>query len=233
MEKNKPFLLSAQCAMFFRPNISIDKNEKIELLTKIISKCGDLLDGEPTILPIPLDAPPDIPRLQISSKDNSYAYGISLKRSDFGFNEIGEPSKKIEDIRINLFKYEGELLDIYKDEKAWSISRLALVVNYVVELDDFAAKFIAQKFITEAPAYNSIELSLLKKCKMQTFDINRWIRIKPLEKKENTLHILVDVNTFAEEKLSLPSAEMKKFYEYAVLYIENELKETLGDIFNE
>ena len=226
MEKNKFFLLSAQCAMFFHPMVSLDKKEKISLLSEITDRCGTLLSGEPTILPIPLDAPPDIPRLQLNSKDNSYAYGISLKRSDLSFNQIGDPNKKLTGIPTDLFKNEEKILEIYKNDRKWNISRLAIIVNYLAELDNKTSDFISKKFIANSPVCNSIELSFLKKAKIDNFNINRWFRIKCVEKRENALHLMIDINTLAEERLDLSAPAMMKFYENAIPYVEKETKET-------
>src|SRR4030042_924065 len=178
MEKNKLFILSLQCTMFFDALIPLDKNSKIDLLTKVTGKLGTLLDGEPTLLPVPQDAPPDIPRLQLSSKDNSYAYGISLIRSDFTFNQRGEPNKGIGEVCAQLFAGEKEILKIYRELMNWGIGRLGMVANYVTELEDSASSFISSKFLVNNPRYNSIELGLLKKDELDKFHINRWLRIK-------------------------------------------------------
>lgn len=231
MDKNKLFVISAQCAMFFDPQISIDKDGKIDLLKNVSSKCGKLLDGEPTILPIPLEAPADIPRVQLNSKDKSYTYGISLKRSDLSFNEISNPNKTLDAVSPTLFKYEKDLLNVYQNEKHWKVSRLAFIVNYVIDLNDSVERFISKNFISKAPSYSSIELDLLKKGKINTVDINRWFRMKPAGNKKNILHLLVDVNTLAEKKLELPVNDLMRFYDSIVAYVNKEIKDMFGELF--
>jgi len=230
MEKNNLLVLSGQCAVFFNPMVSLEKNDKIDLLEKLTERCGNLLDGEPTMLPIPLGAPPDIPRLQLNSKDNSYAYGISLRRSDFLYNQVGDPEYKLTDICPDLFKYEKEILKIYKEEKNWSIARLSLLVNYIAELENDATSFISRNFLSDSPKYNSVELSLLKKDKLCNFKVNRWFRLRPLEKKDNILHLMIDLNTFAEENLNLNVEGMMNFYVEAVSYLRKEVDKTFNAI---
>lgn len=226
MEKNNLFVFSANCGVFFEGSILIDKKEKIDLLSRITDKCGNLLNGEPSMLPLPVDAPPDIPRLQLNSKDNYFAYGISPLRSDFRFNEVGEPHQKIKNVQIDLFKTERELLKIYKEDKKWNIVRLSIVVDFVAELENKVANFISEKFIKNSPSFPSIEVSFLKKEKISNINVNRWFRIKSAGNRESVLHLLADINTFAEEKQNLSVEEMITFYSATIPYIEKEIHST-------
>jgi len=226
MEPNKFYILSAQCAKFFNPMLSLDKTEKIDLLEKVNGKCGAILDGEPVVLPVPPDGPPDIPRFQLNSKDNAYRYGISLVRSDLSFHQIDEPNSQITDVSIDLLKFEKELLNIYVQEKSWKITRLALIVDYVAELEDKTSEFIMNNFLKQKDSYSSVELSLLKKGAINGHNINRWFRIKCIERVANSLHLKVDINTFAEEKLDIGVDEMIGFYNGAIEHMTQEISST-------
>lgn len=232
MEKNEIFISSVDCAIFFRPTISIDKKVKLALLEKITEKCGELLNGEPTLLPIPLDAPLEIPRLQLNSKDNSFFWGISMLRSDLKFDESGEPNKKISDISEKLFKYFNEILTLYTEEFDWGIGRLAFVVNYFSELNDRASDFITSNFLRDMPVFKSIELSFLKKDNIGGINVNRWLRMKCAEKNDHLLHLLFDINTHAEEKLNLNVEQMMDLFDNFILYIEKEITGTFGGTLN-
>lgn len=232
MEKNEFFVSGGNCSIFFNPPISVDKKMKILLLEKITEKCGELLDGEPTLLPIPLDAPPDIPRVQLNSKDNSFAWGISLLRSDLKFSELEEPSKKNSYISGELFKYFYELLTLYTQELGWSIGRLGFVVNYFSELNDRAPDFITSRFLSNLPVFNSLELGFLKKDNIDDINLNRWLRVKCVEKNDHLLHLLFDINTVLEEKLNLNVEKMMGLFDKFIPYIEKEITGLFGGVIN-
>lgn len=223
MNKNEFFISSALCRIYFHPIISLDKNEKLDLLTKLLKKCGELLDDEPTLLPISQDAPPNIPRLQLNSKNKSFAYGISLKNSDIQFNQIGEPSQKVTEISETLFGTVNQILSLYIREYHWKIARLALVVNYFAELNEKSSDYITSNFLCNIPASSQVELSLFKKDKIDESNVNRWFRIKSVEKSDRLLHLAVDINTLQEEKLNLNVQQMLEFFKKSIPYIEGEI----------
>ena len=158
MEKNEFFISSVNCAIFFGHPVLIDKKLKFNLIQRVSETCGELLDGEPTILPIPLDAPMEIPRLQLNSKDDSFSWGISMLRSDLRFNDKGEPNKKIADISEILFKNLYEIIILYTQEFNLGIRRVGFVANYIAELTDRTPDYITKSFLCNLPVFNSLEL---------------------------------------------------------------------------
>jgi len=54
-----------------------------KILTSLLDLRSGLLDGDPTILPLPEDAPVDIPRIILKNKDNSLRLEATPIRINF------------------------------------------------------------------------------------------------------------------------------------------------------
>ena len=68
--------------------------DKIKVANDLKVKMEGLFNGKSTILPLPIDAPLEIPRIILQSKDNFFGCNIAIPRIDF-FQQIGEKHKMI------------------------------------------------------------------------------------------------------------------------------------------
>ncbi len=75
-------IVKLQLALFFQNPISRPDN----LMGGINSSMGNLFDAMPQILPIPADAPLEIPRVQMWSENGKYNCNIACSRVDFILN---------------------------------------------------------------------------------------------------------------------------------------------------
>ena len=71
-------------AAIFTPDFNISNSLKIA--NTAFNLMGDRLDGEPTILPIPQDAPADIPRVTLQSSDNLLSLSVAPSRTNLVFS---------------------------------------------------------------------------------------------------------------------------------------------------
>ena len=60
--------LSIQTA-FFTPGLIF--SDKLSLSAQLIKESGNIFDGDPIMLPIPPEAPPEFPRMILKSKDEN------------------------------------------------------------------------------------------------------------------------------------------------------------------
>jgi len=74
------FILSKLQAAVFTPDLNITNS--LNLANIINTLLPGKLNGDVSILPIPQDAPAEIPRLQLSSEDGKWKVSISLVRTD-------------------------------------------------------------------------------------------------------------------------------------------------------
>ncbi|MEW6409668.1 MAG: hypothetical protein AB1488_06090 [Nitrospirota bacterium] len=193
---------NTQLVLFSPGIIIVDKLKVANAINNILS---GLFDGDPIILPLPEDAPPEIPRIKMGSKDGRYNLSIAKSRLDFIF-------KYEEDKRENLFPIPGlfeKFLTIFqylKENIYTQITRTATVTNWIIELENPAAEFLLSKYIrSETPIIKPYELELhyLTKESIAGFDVNKWTRIKSARKiskpeQNRFISFLIDINTLAE-----------------------------------
>ena len=74
--------MKLQLALFFQNHISRPDT----LMNSVNSAMGNLFDAMPHILPIPPEAPAEIPRVQMRSESNKYNCNIACSRIDFILN---------------------------------------------------------------------------------------------------------------------------------------------------
>lgn len=75
-------IVKLQLALFFQNQVSRPDN----LMGEINSSMGNLFDAMPQILPIPPEAPAEIPRVQMRSENGKYNCNIACSRVDFILN---------------------------------------------------------------------------------------------------------------------------------------------------
>lgn len=178
-----------------------------KILVTVIETSSALLDGDPTALPVPDDAPPEIPRLMLSKKDNSMRLQLSRQRIDL-FR-----TKTEDEDQVSL----GEFLDTAKKllpdiaEKIGSeVVRIAVILERFCPDEKppsaIADHFCKSEFMSESfdgPA--AFELHSMKKYKfLKKFEVNSWVRVKSgrfqygAAKHRPVIVVGQDINTWAE-----------------------------------
>lgn len=213
---------------FFVSNI--DLSDKLEVANKV-KKALDILDGDPTVLPIPNDAPLEIPRIILTSKSKVFSCNISPERIDFVINK----SKAIE--TQSNFNLEEEIIKksvilaslIFKSLK-WSVHRLAFISKFKYKPEAGVLNFM-ESLLSEDFGANSAELQInrLRRLKVDNFKSNHWIRF--LSQNSGTpnefILILSDINTLKMEKYSFNEDSSKSFFSTAIKITKDTLEEIL------
>lgn len=122
--ENKAVTISTQLAIFIdsavaRPDL---------LFNSLNSEIGEVIDAMPQTLPLPADAPSDIPRVIGTSSFGKFNLNISLNRIDFVENYA--PTEAIEKSIVE-FKLKCNTLITTISQK-YGIVRIGLVGNYYV-----------------------------------------------------------------------------------------------------
>lgn len=203
--------------VLFSPGIIIV--DKLKVANAINDNLSSLFDGDPVILPLPENAPPEIPRIQMSSKDGRYNLSIASSRLDFIF-------KYKEDEKENLFPIPGlfekflAIFHYFKENVHTHITRCAIATNWIIELEKSpAAEFLLSKYIrNEAPITNPYELELhyLTKESIAGFEVNRSTRLKSARKisepQQNRFVVFyIDINTLAEKTYDFGKESLQSF----------------------
>jgi len=211
-----------------------------KFLRTILDLCSDKFDGNPVVLPIPEDAPREIPRIILERKDKS----LKLEISPVRFNLFRYKTKDEHKVLINEFlKTDVELLNNINKKIGSDCVRLAVVLErYCPRKEpakDIATHFCKKNYI-KAPfdRPSSFELHSFKKYELiKSFDVNSWVRIKSgrvqFEKGVSRPIIIAhqDINTSPEpmDKRVYKDADISKFFNN----VANELDEILKLYFPE
>ena len=202
-----------------------------------MSHFGEVFNGDPVSLPLPPDAPGEIPRITLTSKDAKYKLEIASTRINIYRNLVNSEDQ----INISdFFELAYEIVSEYMSCTCPVIGRIALVTSRVTQKDNaafmIAKQFCKEKYMTEPfnrPA--TFELHSHKDYSCEGFNINSWVRCKSgkIINPENAEIVLVeqDINTLAEEinEKKYDLDQIKKFYNSMVV----EQSKILEKYFNE
>ena len=197
-----------------------------KILTSLLGIGSELLDGDPEILPLPEDAPVDIPRITMKNKDNSLRLEAAPTRINFYRVKIKG------DDRIAANEFIGLATDFLKETlniTGAKCGRMATVINRFCFRNnpglEIAEHFCKEPFM-KAPfdEPSAFELHAHKKYTFRSFDVNSWVRVKSgkvrPEQGISRPIVLVeqDINTLAElmESKSYNRREISTFFRHII-----------------
>jgi hypothetical protein len=116
---------------------------KLGIASRINEAAGNLFDGDPTMLDLPLEAPPEIPRIQLKDSKSHYSLNFCLNRIDLFYNEAGKPEKKFGNLKEDYLNYFSKIVGLVKDDYHLSTPRIALVLKAVSDVERGGNLFMA------------------------------------------------------------------------------------------
>lgn len=195
------------------------------ILGKFTEILPDKFDGPPTVLPLPDDAPAEIPRLFFRSEDNQWQLEMASSRLNYRWTQQTENQQVLLDGFCHEFvDFVNRVLPLLEHPR---VGRIALVwVRYLLETDPATvlcrAFFPEETLLKDALAnQRSFELHSLRRTTIaEKFEVNSWVRFKSgqltLPKTPVRPIILVehDVNTLPEkaDSASHSTEEIAVFY---------------------
>lgn len=209
---------------------NLNLSNKISVAKKLTDSTLTLFDGEPLILPIPNDAPPEIPRIILKNREETISCNLSLNRIDFVWNEKADPSRKIEEVSEDYLDGLFNATKVLKNGFNPTINRLGFIATFFVYLEESATAFLSRTFIKNGYLSDSkqIQLGALRLITVDAVDANRWIRLSPLTHKETgkdtAISIIVDINTPLEILYDFKLEDIKRFYKQVVLVTQKSLE---------
>lgn len=205
-----------------------DLSDKLDVANKV-KKELDILDGDPTILPVPNDAQLKIPRIILTSKSKAFSCNISPERVDFIVNQSKATELNI-DLEKEILKKSDILSKLIHKSLRWSVYRLALISQFKykpkIGVLSFMKNLLSEQFVADS---TELEIHRLKHIKVGNFKSNQWIRF--FSQNSGTpnefMLILSDVNTLKTEKYSFTQENSKLFFDSALTITKVTLKEIL------
>jgi len=224
----KLFIRSLQSAIFIP---ILDLTNKIGFANQLIQDTGGLFDGDPIVLPIPNDAPPEIPRIILKNKSESYSLNISQNRIDLFFNEKSLknnlPTRELSDVNQEFLDKTNLIIRSILKTSPTRVARLGFIVTLQGKIADKATAFVNKLYIKQRKSFENlydVNLGLLKKEKVDRLDSNIWFRVNPLRKQgdpsdNKIVTVQFDINTKSEELLNLSLENINKYFKEAAEYI--------------
>ena len=226
----------------FTPEFNI--TNALKIANVVFGIAGERLDGEPTMMPIPQDAPAEIPRIILTSSDKLLSVSISPVRTNFEFKVPQGAMVEMIDYR-SYYSGMAEFFSKYSEALDLKVQRLGYVTERLIVKDDVIS-YILERFCRDnqtqkgRPFYNTkrFEIHSLKNYEWDGFQVNSWVRIKcfPIgtKDKENKPALLVenDLNTLSYDEdpgADFNAAEISKYFED----IPNHLDQILHLYFSE
>ena len=224
------FVKSAQIAYFLG---SIDLSDRLKVAELIKKELGDILDGTPTILPIPDDAPLEIPRVIFPSKNNEFVCNVAVNRFDF-IQKVPDEKNGIE---FKLFKEElskrvTKLNKLLFEELKATGNRLGLILNYNAIPKEGGLNFLKKIYLGSSKDISTeLQLHKLTQGTIGDMKINNWIRLVASNKQlaaGDRLVVISDINTSQSEKYALTKDTTEKFFADAVEVSLKSIEEMLS-----
>jgi len=224
-------------ASIFTPEMTIPNSLKLANL--VVSIMGEYVGEEPSILPIPQNAPLEVPRVLFGSADNEWSLNISLQRTNL-FYTVDPASGKARISEEEFSSVAAIFFGKYQKELSLRVQRLAFVTERFW-IGENALTYILERFCNNCqmgenrPFHEAkrFEIHSLKNYLWETFNINSWVRMKFLPIKagdhETAPGILVvnDLNT-----LSLNEAPDENFSDAQIGEYFNKIPVELKQILN-
>jgi len=195
------FKIASLQVSIFTPDVFFSKTRVLE---RMIANFADSFDGDTVAIPIPENAPKEIPRITLHSADGKLKLDIAESRVNL-FRYRTDSDVTIDTSQILDFSFR--VIEEYKDCTQSTIGRLALVVTRFLRKEKaastLASYFCRKKFTKELFDHaHNFEIHSHKKYTLKKFNVNSWVRCQAREPaKDNPPIILVtqDINTLAEE----------------------------------
>jgi len=186
------------------------------LLSEVL---GDIFTGEPGILPLPIDAPAEIPRI-VMNRENVAQLTISAVRADL---HLGE--QMADWSHINLVS--GRLVDSIVGDLKLQVIRVGVVFVCEIMSDD-PLRHISQRFLKPIDLMDELDLAWHDFMNVGNERCNRWRRFcvgPPLGGKRE---LIVDVNTLAEADSPRSAENIKEFTSSLIIQVGGDFDGVVG-----
>jgi len=218
--KASEFEIASVQAVIFTPDTKAFSPQKA--LTDFIGNHGSRYNGPVTALPLPEDAPPQLPRVLLQSVDNVWRLSAAPVRIDSAWNPPGGVAP-VGDLERTVNECSRVLAE-YVERNGVVVGRLALVVMRAarmphpaqVLIDRFSSKETKRSLLNNSQAF---EVHNLKRYHMPStgFEINSWVRCRTgVILNEPCIAVENDLNTPEEElnDRTLDAREIRDFFAY-------------------
>jgi len=220
--RSKNFALASLQASLFAPDSAVTATQ---FKNKLLPKWNDFFDGTPVILPLPANAPPEIPRVILQSKTKEWKCEICLSRANIHW--LKQDTEADSPNMAPILKRSQQLLTEHADTFDLRVARLAAVSVSCAPVETpgkvLSRHFCMQKWLNgPLNRPQSFELHAHKVFDMGKFGVNSWARckcgfIQEQGRKKPIILFEQDINTLAEnmDDADYKTNDIQRFYKLA------------------
>lgn len=227
-------LVRLQTALFLS---TLDLTSKLDLATVIRDGSGALLDADPLILPVPADAPHEVPRLIQRSRDERWICQVAGNRLDIVFQlpPGNQGSTDFQGIARQQAQVGSAIWQAIQTRCNASGNRIGIVSTFRGIMEE-AARTLRDRFLipSNAPEPHELQLHALHSMTLNDVMVNRWTRCtagpsRSPSSDQGVIQVEIDINTLAAHPLDLTPSRITSFIEGGV----NLVLSTMESLFND
>ena len=210
-----------------------DLTDKLQVASALDRATKHVFDGEPVIFPIPVDAPAEIPRIILASKDQRYRCNMATNRLEFMYDEPDQPGKELKSLTEPYSLVLRSLAEYLKGELKVSVFRLGFVITNLAFPGEEPVRIIRKTFIRDDILSSShrLEISILNRSilsAMNDVELNKWWRVSSMgvptqEGEKQALSVLFDFNTVPEKRYDFGPQFITEFCGFVASQAINDL----------
>ena len=162
-----------------------DLTSKIDIANTIYTESKKVFDGDPVFFPIPVDAPPEIPRIILTSKDQHYRCNVAATRLELLYSQRDHPGKELDDLKEEYLTILQDIAELVRGKLNVKVNRLGFILTAITFTED-PVELIKKHFIRDNTLMNpnQLELHVLRKLPWDDIEVNNWCRLSSQELKE-------------------------------------------------
>ena len=231
---DEPAFVRLQTAVFLS---TLNLKPILDLAKTIQDTSNGLLDIDPIVLPVPSDAPAEIPRIILKGAHERWVYQVCASRLDFVFQlpqselgkaEFGTIIRQQADVSAAIW---GAISAKFNA----SGNRIGIVSTFL-SVTDSAVRSLRSRFLpsSTAPEPHELQLHALHRIALGDVLVNRWTRCiagqaQSANPPQESMRIEIDVNTLPEHVFAVTPSGILKFTEGATELVLNTMESLFGD----
>jgi hypothetical protein len=219
-----------QQAVVFVGELRVSDN--LGFASEFVKKTGNVFNYEPQILSLPPGAPPELPRIILKNREQSFGIQFAQNRITFFYQDVHNQNKDLDSLFPTYRLHLGNVIEGVFEMLPIEPSRLGSVTHLFHQMSESSNRFFTEHLFREGTISEpfQMQLAFLHKVQLENLNANRWIRYRTLHNQkepfdDNAVAIEIDVNTLQEEEHSFDAADILSFFMLVKEHITHELKQ--------
>jgi hypothetical protein len=207
-------------------------SDSLGFASEFVRKTGNVFNFEPQVLSLPPQAPPELPRIILKNREQSYGVQFAQNRINFFYQDVHNQNKDLDTLFPTYRLHLGNVIEAVFELLPVHVPRLGCVVQLFRQMPESANRFFTQHFFREGTLSDpfQMQLAFLHKIQLENISVNRWVKYRTLRNQKEpfddyAVAVDVDINTLEEEQHDFDAAEILSFFMLAKEHVLHDLKQ--------